>query len=223
MYYIKKFLKGIREQLYVIYNLFVSYLFMMRGAWHISHLQQPIVTIFGGAKLKQNHTYAYHAAQLVRLLIEKNISIITGGGPGIMQAANCAAYKKNDHVKSIGISVKGLSGEERNNCADIMLVVPHMFARKWLMTRYSQVFVIFPGGFGTADEMFEILTLMQINHVKRFPIIIFGKDYWNHLIAWVETSIQSGLIAQKDADLLFVTDDVQEASEKIIAYCQCLN
>lgn len=211
---------GIQSQMRVMYDLLVTYFFMMRGAWYISGVGQPIVTIFGGAKLQQDHEYATHAKQMTQLLIAQDISVITGGGPGIMEAANCAAYKKNNHTKSVGISVTGLVQEKRNACADIMLVVPHLFARKWLMTRYSKAFVVFPGGFGTADELFEILTLMQINKLQRFPIIVIGVAYWNPLLQWVNKAVQEGLIASFDADLLYMTDDIQNASEKIITYCK---
>lgn len=188
---------------------------MVTGVWKISKLTPPIVTVFGGSKLDQEHAYAKKANELGKLLVANGISVITGGGPGIMQAANCGAFKHEGNVRSVGITVESLSTETRNQCADEMVVVKHFFARKWLLTRYATAFAVFPGGFGTLDELFEIATLMQVNRLAHIPIVLVGKEYWKPLLAWIDQAVKEGLVLQKDADFLFVTDDIQEAFEHL--------
>jgi uncharacterized protein (TIGR00730 family) len=210
------FLKSCWAQIYLVGHLFSSYVRLIRGVWKISKLKPPIVTVFGGSKLAQDHSYAQKAHELGQLLVEHNISVITGGGPGIMEAANCGASQPSDKgTRSVGITVRGLASEEVNSCADEVLILKHFFTRKWLLTRYATAFAVFPGGFGTLDELFEIATLMQVNRLSHIPIVLVGKDYWKPLLQWIELSVKEGLVLQQDADLLFVTDDVQEAFEHL--------
>ncbi len=208
------------EQMRLFGHLFASYLRMIEGVWKISKLKAPVVTIFGGSKLTQDHPYAKHARAFGQLLAEHGISVITGGGSGIMEAANCGAFKKYDGVRSVGVTVRGLIEERINHCADQMVEVNHFFERKWLLTRYANAFVIFPGGFGTIDELFEILTLMQVNKLAHLPVILFGKAYWKPLMDWVALAVKEGLVLQKDADLIFVTDDDQDAFEYLKSHSQ---
>ena len=208
-----EYLDRLYQQVRLFGHLFASYFRMIEGVWKISQLKSPVVTVFGGSKLAQDHPYAKHARAFGQLLAEHGISVITGGGPGIMEAANCGAFKKYDGVRSVGITVRGLASEHLNTCADAMVQVNHLFARKWLLTRYANAFVVFPGGFGTLDEFFEILTLMQVNKLAHLPVILFGKAYWKPILDWVAIAVKEGLVLQKDAALIFVTDDDQEAFE----------
>ena len=207
----KNIFKGCYALLLLIAHLFMSYVRMIKGVWKISKLSQPIVTIFGGSKLHQDHEYSKKAYDLGVLLVSHNVSVITGGGPGIMEAASCGAFKKKEGVRSIGITVKGLENEAVNSCADDMLVVKHFFTRKWLLTRYSNAFVVCPGGFGTLDELFEITTLMQVDKMEHKPVVLIGVEYWQPLLKWMEKAIDEGLLLQKDMDLLYVTDDIKDA------------
>ncbi len=185
---------------------------LIYGAWRVSTLPQPIVSIFGGARLPQHDIYAKQADQIGRWLVENNISVLTGGGPGIMEAANCGAIKTNGGTgKSMGIGVKDL-GEGKNPCVQEYFVLDYFWARKWLLTRYSVAFVVFPGGFGTLDELAEVLTLIQTKKMKRVPIILLGKEYWAPFMQWIiQEAVKHGTILKEHVKLFTVTDDPYEA------------
>ncbi len=195
-------------------ELFVAYFRIVRGMWKIEKLAPPRVTVFGGAKVVKGSLHARQAQELGRMLVERGFSVITGGGPGIMEAANCGAY--NNHTirtHSIGIPVTGVNQEKINQCVDTVIPTSHFFIRKWLLTRSSVAFAVFPGGFGTLDELAEILTLMQTNKLSRFPVVLIDRAYWKHLFEWSENAVKNGLIAKEDLALLRVTDDIQEACD----------
>lgn len=196
---------------YLFGHLFASYIRIARGAWNVSKLKKPIVTVFGGSKLEQSHPYAKKAHELGEMLVNHGVSVITGGGPGIMEATNCGGAEGDSEARTIGVTVRRLSQEQLNTCSDQIIIVKHFFARKWLLTRYSTGFVVFPGGFGTLDELFEIVTLMQVEMMNPFPVILIGKSYWRPLLDWMDSAVQEGLVLKKDLDLIFVTDDIQEA------------
>ncbi len=184
---------------------------ILYGAWKISGSGGPYVSIFGGARFAQDDPYAHKAHALAGMLVDANISVLTGGGPGIMEAASCGAVNPKSTAKSIGISVKDL-GEGRNPCVQIYFELDHFFARKWLLTRYSSAFVVFPGGFGTLDEMAEVLTLIQTKRIKPVPIVLIGKEYWDPFMHWIKTeAIKHGTVSEKDVALFTVTDDLHQA------------
>ena len=181
------------------------------GAWKISGPGGPYVSIFGGARFAQDDPYAHKAHALASMLVDANISVLTGGGPGIMEAASCGAVDPQATAKSIGISVKDL-GEGRNPCVQIYIEMDHFFARKWLLTQYSSAFIVFPGGFGTLDEMAEVLTLIQTKQMKPVPIVLIGKEYWDPFMHWIKVeAIKHGTVSEKDVDLFTVTDDLDQA------------
>ena len=166
--------------------------------------------------MSQDHAYAKKAHELGRMLVAHKISVVTGGGSGIMEAANCGAFEsKEPKIYSLGISVRGLNDSYHNACTDEIVVVDQLFARKWLLARYALAFVVFPGGYGTADELFEILTLMQTGYLQRIPVVLIGVDYWKDLLSWVKRAEQEKLLFTCDAELIFVTDDVRDAFEHI--------
>ena len=216
------FIKSCCAILGLIGHLIADFFRLIRGVWKLSKLDAPVVSIFGGAKLLQDHPYAVKARQLAEKLMDHDISVITGGGPGIMEAANCGAFKKEKKrkAKSIGISVHGLPKEEKNQCSDDYISTHYFFARKWLLSRYSNAFAVFPGGYGTLDELFQVLTLMQTGKLKRVPVVLFEKEYWNSLVDWIKKAQKEGLILKEDADLVFVTDDIDEALKHLHKYCQ---
>lgn len=183
------------------------------GAWRVSKLQQPIISIFGSSKLPQADQYSYQANQIATWLGEQGISVITGGGPGIMEAANCGVFrtKRKKKVKSIGIGVRGLN-EPSNLCVDEYFELDYFFARKWLLTEYSRGFVIFPGGFGTLDELSDILVLIQTKQMKKVPIVLVGKEYWKPFMDWInDEMLAHGLIKQEHLKLFSITDDPHQA------------
>ena len=145
------------------------------------------------------------------MLVEDDISVLTGGGPGIMEAASCGAVPTKGTGRSMGIGVKDL-GEGKNPCVQEYFILNYFFARKWLLTHYSKAFVVFPGGFGTLDELAEILTLIQTKQLARAPIILIGKEYWAHFMIWVKgEALKHGTVVQEDINLFSVTDNLEEA------------
>lgn len=193
---------------------------MLHGAWHISRLKPPMVTIFGGSRLKHDDPYFGLAYELASRFVAHDISVVTGGGPGAMEAANCGADNAGTHSgRSIGIGVEGL-GEAPNKCSQEYLVLHYFFARKWLMTRFTSAFVVFPGGFGTLDELFEIVTLIQTDKLKPFPLILFGVDYWTPLIDWIKKDpLSHGLLHTTQVDFFIITDDVEIAFQAVKTHC----
>jgi uncharacterized protein (TIGR00730 family) len=183
---------------------------LLYGMWRVSGIPQPVISIFGGSRFKQNDYYAHQANILAQRFVDNNISVLTGGGPGIMEAANCGAiYSKRGTGRSFGIGVRDLK-EMRNICVQEYLELDYFFARKWLLTQYSFAFVIFPGGFGTLNELSEVLTLVQTGFLAEIPIVLVGEEYWKVLMQWVSQELVShGLIAEKDLMFVHVTDDLE--------------
>lgn len=184
---------------------------MMYGTWRVSKLPQPIVSIFGGARVSGKDPYFQKAHQLGERFIELDISVLTGGGPGIMEAASCGAIRpKGKKARMMGIGVTDL-GEKPNQCVQEFFVLNYFFARKWLLTRFSSAFVVFPGGFGTLDEMAEVLTLIQTKKLKRVPIVLFGVEYWQPFMNWLhQEALKHGTISKEDLTLFTLTDDLEQ-------------
>lgn len=182
------------------------------GAWRVSSLPRPIVTIFGGARFDQSDIYAKQAHELARMFADEGVSVLTGGGAGIMEAANCGVIASGEGKgRTMGIGVANLN-EKTNPCVQEYIELDYLYARKWLLTRYSVGFVVFPGGFGTLDELAEVLTLIKTHKVKRVPIILIGKEFWNGFLQWlVDESLNHGLINKQDLDIFHITDDLHHA------------
>jgi len=190
-------------------NLIQVFFQLLYGAWKISALPVPIVSIFGGAHLSKQADYFHKALDLSRRFAENDISVLTGGGPGAMEAANCGAFRaKKGNGRTMGIGVIGL--EDKNPCVlDTYFELDYFFARKLLLMSYSKAFIFFPGGFGTLDELGELLTLMQTNKIERAPIVLYGTEYWQALIDWVQKeTLEHQLIKQEDLELFTITDDL---------------
>ena len=170
----------------------------------------PAIAVFGSARTPPDHpTYAL-AEQLGGRLAAAGFAVITGGGPGAMEAANKGASEAGGISVGLGIELPWESG--LNGWADVGINFRYFFARKTMFVKYSQGFVVLPGGFGTLDELFEALTLVQTQKVTRFPIVLVGSDYWAGLLAWMkEVCLVDGKISQTDLDMLVVTDDIDEA------------
>lgn len=167
------------------------------------------VSIFGSARMSRNSYYYKEVMKIAELLSKKGYSIITGGGPGIMEAGNRGAKKGKG--LSIGLNIEIPKEQTPNRYQDKRLDFRYFFARKVMFVKYSVGYVITPGGFGTMDEYFEALTLMQTGKIRKFPIIMFDKDYWGGLIKWMnETLIQAGTINKEDMSLFNITDDPKE-------------
>lgn len=189
----------------------------MYGIWKISKLQTAPVTIFGGTHLKKDSIYMQQATQLAHKLASDGIPVLTGGGPGIMEAASCGALgvKKEGFITSIGINVEGLdTGVKDSSCPRDAIEMHDFPSRKWLLTHYSLGFAVFPGGFGTLDELTELLTLIQTKKRVKAPIVLIGVEYWKPFVIWVnDSALKNGLVKEEDVALFTLTDDIQEAFE----------
>jgi uncharacterized protein (TIGR00730 family) len=192
---------------------------LIHGIWKITKIQGPIVSIFGGSRLPLQDPYIQQAHKLATKLVGAQISIMTGGGAGIMQAANCGAIHSQT-ITSIGVGVTELN-EQKNPCVKEYFEVDYFYTRKWLLTRYSIAFVVFPGGFGTLNELTEILTLIQTKILPMIPIILIGHEYWAPFLQWLEhNALVHGTIKKEHLHLFSITDDLDEAFCLIEKTCQ---
>ncbi len=177
----------------------------------------PCVSIFGSARTKENNKYYIIAEELAYLLTIHGYGVITGGGPGIMEAANKGASKGKG--KSVGINIDLPFEQSANKYidSDKLITFDHFFIRKVMFMKYSQGFIVLPGGFGTFDELFEAITLIQTKKIGKFPIVLIGIDYWSGLIDWIKKRMleEEENISEKDLDLFSVVDTAQEAVEKL--------
>ncbi len=172
----------------------------------------PAVTIFGSARLEEDTYYYQQTIKVAKMLSSAGFSVITGGGPGIMEAANKGA--KMGKSKSVGLNILLPHEQAPNGHQDIKLSFRYFFIRKLMFIKYAVAFIIFPGGFGTMDELFEALTLVQTGKIESFPIILFGREYWQGLIDWMKnTLVTKGTIGREDFSFLHIVDDPAEICE----------
>ena len=177
----------------------------------------PCVSVFGSARTKQGSKWYNEAKLFGKLIACEGFGVITGGGPGIMAAANHGA--KEVGGKSIGIGIELPFEASMNKYVDLGVENRYFFTRKVMFLKYSQAFVIFPGGVGTLDELFEAITLAQCGHNVKYPIVLVGKKYWEGLVDWMQNTLwEHGAISQKDFDLFRVVDTAEEAVEKITEF-----
>ncbi len=175
----------------------------------------PCISVFGSARTKGENPYYKKAAECARLLVESGYGVITGGGPGIMEAGNKGA--SDGEGRSVGLNIFLPFEQSGNQYVNHPVDFDYFFVRKVIFVKYSQGFITFPGGFGTMDELFEALTLMQTNKINARPVVLFGTDYWKGLIDWIKGSMlgKEGNIDEKDLDLIKITDDPAEAVQHI--------
>jgi uncharacterized protein (TIGR00730 family) len=178
----------------------------------------PAVTVFGSARTAPKDRFYRASVELAKGLAKHNLAIITGGGPGIMEAANKGAtFGKG---KSVGLNIELPHEQQGNRYANIPIHFHYFFSRKVCFVKYSLGFIFMPGGFGTLDEFFEIITLVQTERIPQFPLILFGRSYWTGLLKWMKSQLQDRdqFINPGDLDLVTVTDDPQQAIEIILEY-----
>jgi len=177
----------------------------------------PCISVFGSARTKTGTKWYEEAKEFGKLIACEGFGVITGGGPGIMQAANHGAKEVAGHSIGIGIELPFEAG--MNKYVTTGIECRYFFTRKVMFLKYSQGFVVFPGGLGTLDELFEALTLAQTGHTPKFPIILVGKDYWSGLVDWLQETIAAqGRMSQSDFDLFRIVDTAEEARDKIMEY-----
>lgn len=183
----------------------------IRG-FRVLHFVGPCITVFGSARFKEDHPHYEHARAVGARLADMGFTVMTGGGPGIMEAANRGA--KEAGGTSIGLNIELPFEQHANPWLDVMVMFEHFFVRKVMLVKYSLGFVVMPGGFGTMDELFEAITLIQTKKITNFPIVLMGKDYYSELVETIRNRmVQEGTISKDDLDLFLVTDSVDEMEE----------
>jgi uncharacterized protein (TIGR00730 family) len=177
------------------------------------------VTLFGSARVEEDDPMYRAAMEVARLLGESGFAVITGGGPGIMEAGNRGAQMAG--AQSIGLNIELPFEQHINPYVDMSIEFRYFFVRKTMLVKYSQAFVIFPGGYGTMDELFEALVLIQTGKVRNFPVILFGSAYWKGLLDWLRNTLMAeGKISPPDMDLLLLSDDPAEVRDLIVSHLQ---
>ncbi len=176
----------------------------------------PCVSIFGSARTKPGEKYYEMAVKTADLITKRGFGVITGGGPGIMEAGNKGAAEGNGKSVGLGIDLPFEQGTNQYVAREYEINFHYFFVRKVMFVKYAQGFVVFPGGFGTMDELFESLTLIQTHKISKIPIVLVGTDFWGGLVDWIEGTMKEwGTISDKDTDLFHVTDDCEEAVDII--------
>lgn len=187
----------------------------LKGFRHL-HFVGPCITVFGSARFKEDHPYYRAAMEMGKRIAELGLTTMTGGGPGIMEAANRGAFEAGG--MSVGCNIRLPFEQKENPYMQKSVTFEHFFVRKVLLVKYSYAFVIMPGGFGTLDELFETLTLVQTKTIHNFPIVLFGKEYHQPLMEYIEAMSAAGTVSKEDLQLVLVTDDVDEAMLHIRNY-----
>lgn len=201
-------LSGTGSRLHNLGTIFLVAMDLLRG-FRALHFAGPCVTIFGSARTKPGTRYYELAREMGEVSARLGFTVVTGGGPGIMQAGNQGAFEAGG--KSIGVNIDLPFEQHLNPYVHGSVTMRYFFTRKVVLVRYSYAFIVLPGGAGTMDEMFETMTLIQTGKLKVFPIVLMGKDYWQPLMDFVYRMADAGTISPDDPELIFFTDDVEEA------------
>src|SRR4051812_37754197 len=180
------------------------------------HVIPPCITVFGSARFNENHKYYKAAREFGKRIAEIGLATMTGGGPGIMEAANRGAFENGGF--SIGCNIQLPFEQQENPYLNKSITFEHFFVRKVLLVKYSYSFIIMPGGFGTMDEFFETLTLVQTKTITQFPIVLYGKEYFTPLMEYLRFMADEGTISPADLNLVLLTDDMDEAMDHIVTY-----
>jgi uncharacterized protein (TIGR00730 family) len=188
----------------------------LAGFQAVHRIDRPAVSIFGSARVVDGTPTYERARATGRAFAEAGFAVVTGGGPGVMEAAN-RGCKDGDGL-SVGFNIELPHEQGINAYCDIALTFHHFYTRKVMFVKAAEGFVIFPGGFGTQDELWEALTLIQTGKIGNFPVVLFDSDYWDELLDWLrEEMLDDGLISPGDVDLLYVTDDPNEAVDLVVS------
>jgi len=208
-----KFLQGPQKRGYELWRAIKIFFETMSG-FRALHFVGPCVTVFGSARFGEDHRYYKLARQVGEELAKVGFTVMTGGGPGIMEAANRGA--KDAKGISIGCNIQLPMEQKHNPYLDKWVTFRYFFIRKMMLVKYSYAFIAMPGGFGTMDEVFECLTLIQTGKIKDFPLVFMGKDYWEPLLGFIkDTLLKEQTIDKDDFDKLIVSDSPEEVVEKI--------
>jgi len=203
--------RGIHE---LVFALKMAYNFMYNN--YKLHNIGPGITVFGSARMTEGSTYYEAARAFGKRIAEMNFTTITGGGPGIMEAANRGAYEANG--RSVGMNIMLPHEQQANPYLTTSVLFKYFFTRKVMIVKHSYAFIIMPGGFGTMDEFFEVITLIQTKFTDQYPVVLFGKEFYQKLIDMMQIMAQNGTIAAPDINLLFLTDSVDDGMRFIKKY-----
>jgi uncharacterized protein (TIGR00730 family) len=206
------FLEGPRSRFDELITLFRVMWDFLRG-FRVLHFVGPCVTVFGSARVAEESQHYELARKMGAAIANLGFTVMTGGGPGIMEAANRGA--KDVAGRSVGCGIELPMEQEPNPYLDRYVTMRHFFVRKTLLIKYSYAFVVMPGGAGTLDELFEALTLIQTGKIRNFPIVIMGLEYWRPLIEFIDSMAKAGMIAPEDLNLIYATDSVEDATAHI--------
>lgn len=207
-----KFLEGPRSR-WADFKFVINVCIEFIKGFRALHFSGPCVTIFGSARFTEDHPYYKQAQQFAAKAAQLGFAILTGGGPGIMEAANRGA--KDVGGRSVGCNIVLPFEQKPNPYLDKWVNIRYFFVRKTLLIKYSYAFVIMPGGFGTMDELFEAMTLIQTRKIKDFPVIIFNSEYHKELLDYIEKMRQLKTISEEDLELFLVTDSIDEGIDLI--------
>ena len=208
-----EFLEGPQTRRFEFFRVFRIALEFIKG-FRALHFVGPCVTVFGSARFKEDHRYYALAREVSARVSKLGFTIMTGGGPGIMEAANRGARDANG--PSIGCNIELPMEQEPNPYVDKFVEFRYFFVRKVMLVKYSYAFIVMPGGFGTLDEVFETITLIQTGKIKDFPIILMGVDYWSPMLAFIrDRMLSEKTISPEDLNLLVLTDSPEEAVDRI--------
>src|SRR5207244_1108379 len=181
----------------------------------VDSIDRPAVTIFGSARIREGDPVYERAREAGRLFAARGWAVVTGGGPGVMEAANRGAQETGG--LSVGFNIELPHEQRSNGYLDISLTFRHFYARKTMFVKAAEGFLVFLGGFGTADELFEGLTLIQTGKILQFPVVLYDSDYWAELLEWVRGELLAdGMISPEDIELLHVTDDLDQALAHVL-------
>jgi uncharacterized protein (TIGR00730 family) len=187
----------------------------LAGFQAVERIDRPAVSVFGSARVTSESPWYAQARELGGRFAEKGFAVVTGGGPGLMEAANRGCQEAGG--LSVGFNILLPHEQEANPYCDITLTFKHFYARKTMFVKAAEGFVILPGGFGTQDELWEALTLIQTGKIGTFPVVLFDPDYWEEVLAWLRAeALAGGLVSEDDLELLMVTGDTAEAVEMIV-------
>ncbi len=187
----------------------------LSGFQKVLQIDRPAVSIFGSARVPEASEPYRDARETARLFAEAGFAVVTGGGPGVMEAANRGC--KEGGGLSVGFNITLPHEQGLNPYVDIGMTFKHFYARKTMFVKAAEGFVIFPGGFGTLDELYESLTLIQTGKVLNFPVVLFGSDYWGEMVDWIRSELLAdGMISPEDVELLHLTDDPAEAVRLVV-------
>ncbi|HLU87694.1 MAG TPA: TIGR00730 family Rossman fold protein [Taishania sp.] len=213
----KEFLSGSRSRWQEL-KYAIDILWQFIRGFQKMHFLGPTVTVFGSARFDENHPYYKMAREVSAAIAQQGFAIMTGGGPGIMEAANRGA--KDVNGLSVGCNIVLPHEQKENPYLDKFITLDSFFVRKELLRKYSFAFIVFPGGYGTLDEFFETITLIQTGKIEKFPIVIMGVEFHKNIHNHIDLMIEEGTISPEDYNLVLFTDSIQEAVDHINYYAQ---